>query len=244
MISIIIPTLNEERFLPSLLESIKKQNFRDYEIIVADAGSEDRTREIAAFYGCRIVEGGLPAKGRNEGAKIAKGEILFFLDADTLLPQNDFLNNAIAEFQGRKLDVATFCLIPFPLKRKSSLLFNLFYNNIILASEKFLPHAATGILVKREIFEKIGGFDEEIKLAEDHSFVRLATRKFSARFGIIKSHRLFVSDRRFTTDGWVKTGFKFLLCELHLILVGPVKSDIFKYRFNHYKKGRPPFLEI
>ena len=74
ILSIIIPTYNEEEYLPVLLESIKKQNFNDYEVIVADANSTDRTREIAKEYGCLIVDGGLPAVGRNNGAKVAKGE--------------------------------------------------------------------------------------------------------------------------------------------------------------------------
>ena len=80
MLSIIIPTLNEENFLSWLLESIKRQDFPEREIIVADAGSEDKTVAIAKNYKATVVPGGLPAKGRNEGAKIAKGELfLFFL---------------------------------------------------------------------------------------------------------------------------------------------------------------------
>jgi len=67
-VSIIIPALNEEKTLPVLLDSIKAQDFSDYEVIVADANSKDRTREIAAEYGCRVVDGGLPAVGRNAGA--------------------------------------------------------------------------------------------------------------------------------------------------------------------------------
>jgi len=83
MLSIIIPTLNEEKYLPFLLSSIKEQNFKDYEIILSDAGSEDRTIEIAKSYGCRVVKGGLPAKGRNQGARAAAGDLLLFLDSDT-----------------------------------------------------------------------------------------------------------------------------------------------------------------
>ena len=90
MISIIIPTLNEEKYLPLLLASIKNQAFKEYEIILADAGSKDRTVEIAKQYGCRIIPGGSPSKGRNEGAKVAKGELLFFIDADAVLPPKFF----------------------------------------------------------------------------------------------------------------------------------------------------------
>lgn len=90
MLSIIIPALNEEKFIPLLLESIKKQDFQDYEIIVADAGSKDKTVEISKNYNAAIVMGGLPAKGRNEGAKIARGDLFLFLDADVILPEYFF----------------------------------------------------------------------------------------------------------------------------------------------------------
>ena len=62
-LSIIIPTYNEEKYLPELLKSIKEQNFSSYEIIVADNDSNDNTVKIAESYGCKVVSGGLPAIG-------------------------------------------------------------------------------------------------------------------------------------------------------------------------------------
>ena len=90
MLSIIIPTLNEEHYLPLLLESIKRQDFdsHGYEIIIADADSRDKTLKIAQNYNCKVIDGGLPAKGKNKGAKVARGDLLLFLDADTVLPEN------------------------------------------------------------------------------------------------------------------------------------------------------------
>lgn len=242
MISIIIPTLNEEKYLPLLLESIKKQSFdaaqdKDFEIILADAGSKDKTLEIAKKYNCIITQGGLPGRGRNLGAKIAKGSMFFFLDADTVLPDN-FFEKALPEFKSRNLEVAGFCLIPLPKNKISSFLINIFYNQPIVLLESALPHAAMGILIKKEIFEKVGGFDEDVRLAEDHYLVRRAARVFGAKFGIIKCTKVYVSDRRFKSDGWGLTGIKFLAAELHLIFIGPIKSDIFKYKFNHYNKRK------
>jgi len=237
MISIIIPTLNEEKYLPLLLESIKNQEFSDYEIIVADAGSKDRTIEIAKKYGCIITTGGLPAKGRNEGAKVAKGDILFFLDSDTVLPKN-FVSKSLKEFSDRNLDLASFCLVPLPRNKISSFLVNAFYNQPIILLENALPHAATGTLVKKDLFEKLQGFDESVKLAEDHHMARRAKKVFRANLGIIKSTEIFVSDRRFKKDGWVATGIRYFLCELHMIFIGPVKSDIFNYKFNHYEDNK------
>lgn len=218
-----------------LLESIKKQGGFYYEIILADAGSKDKTLEIAKKYDCKIIKGGLPGKARNEGAKIAKGDVLFFVDADTVLPDN-FFEKTFKEFNERKLELASFCLVPMPKNKLSSFFLNFFYNQPIVLLESALPHAAMGILVKKELFEKTGGFDEDIKLAEDHYLARRAKKLFKARFGIIKSTEIFISDRRFKTDGWFSVGLRYLLCELHMIFWGPVKSDIFKYKFNHYNK--------
>lgn len=235
MLSIIIPTLNEEKYLPLLLESIKKQDFFDYEIIVADAGSKDKTIEIAKANNCQVVLGGLPAKARNNGAKVAKGNLLFFLDADTVLPDN-FLNYSLKELDKRHLDIASFRLVPTPANWRSLFFINFFYNWPILFFEKLLPHAATGIIIKKQLFEKINGFDENIKLAEDHYMARRA--KKIAKFGIIRSGKIFISDRRFKKDGWINTGLKYFFCELHMIFVGPVKSNIFKYKFDHYNETK------
>lgn len=233
MLSIIIPTLNEEGYLPLLLESIKNQSLKDCQIIVADAGSSDTTLDIAKNNNCIIAPGGLPARGRNNGAKIAKGELLFFLDADTVLPDDNFLKKSLSEFDARNLSIASFCLKPIPSKKISSFLLNLFYNNLIIVTEKILPHAAVGIIIKKDLFEKLNGYDESIKLSEDHDLARRAVKL--AKFGVIRSVKVLVSDRRFKKDGWIKTGIKYFLCEMHIIFLGPVKSDIFKYKFNHYK---------
>jgi len=237
MISIIIPALNEEKHLPFLLQSIKDQNFNDYEIIVADAGSKDKTVKIAEDYGCRITKGGSPARGRNNGAKIAKGDLLLFLDADVILPPN-VLPSVLEEFKRRRLKIATFRLLPLDGDDVSSFIFTFFYNLPITLLEKILPHAAMGILIKKNLFKELNGFDEEIKLAEDHDLARRAKKLKLGKYGILKSAKLLVSTRRFKRDGWLKTGSKYLLSEGHMILIGPIKTDIFKYRFDHYNEKK------
>jgi len=259
MISIIIPTFNEENYLPSLLSSVRNQKvdelrssspfanarvFNDLEIIVADAGSRDKTMEMAKSFGCQIVKGGLPAKGRNEGAKIAKGDLFLFLDADTILPE-DFFERALKESKERNLDVASFCLEPFTRQNFvqqnlggraknwfEKFLFEVFYNLPILILEKILAHGAQAILVKREIFEKVGGFDEKIKFAEDHSFMRKA--KKIGNFGILRKVRVFSSLRRFEKEGWIKTYLKYFLAEIYMIFFGDIKKDIFEYKFGNF----------
>jgi len=231
MLSIIIPTLNEENFLPFLLESIKKQDFLDYEIIVADAGSKDKTIETVKEYNTKVISGGLPPKGRNEGAKVSKGDLLLFLDADVILPSGFFIK-VLEEFEKRKLDVASFCLDSQSKRKRERLLFDFFYNWPIIIFEKVLSHGSQAILVRRDIFKKVNGFDESIKFAEDHSFVRKI--KKIGKFGIIKSVKILSSIRRFEKDGWLSTYFRYIIAELYMIFFGDIKKDLFKYEFGHY----------
>lgn len=232
MLSIIIPTLNEEDYLPVLLSSIKKQSFKGYEVIVADAGSKDKTVEIAKKYGCIVVSGGLPARGRNSGADVARGNLLFFLDADTFLPP-DFLKKSLGEFKSRKLNITGFCLSFRPKSKKLSFL-NSFYNKMIVILEKKYPYSVIGTLVKKDLFKKLNGYDETLKLAEDNDLSRRAV-EHGAKFGIIRSTEILISDRRYIKDGWFQTIAKYFLSDLHTIFIGPIKSDIFNYKFNHYK---------
>ena len=237
MLSIIIPTLNEEKYLPLLLKSIKKQSFKDYEMIVADAGSEDKTIKIAEDYGCKIIKGGLPAKGRNEGAKAAKEDLLLFLDADMILPF-DFLSDALEKFSKKKLDIATFPIMFYGEEaKKLNKFLSKFYNTLVKTTQKFLPYALGGvILVKKKTHQLINGFDEEIKLAEDHIYARKA--KKIGKFALLETEFVLTSDRRFKKDGRLKTCSKFVLADFYINYFGPIKSDIFKYKFAHYNEDK------
>ena len=232
MISIVIPALNEERYLPKLLACIKKQTYKDYEIIVSDAGSKDNTKGIANKYGCRLIKGGLPAVGRNNGARIAKGDLILFLDADVQFDK-DFLKNAVAEFKGRKLDGAGLRLLPISDNMLDSLFFHIF-NSWTRTTQFFYPNAAgAGIMCKKNIYKKVKGFDETIKLSEDMDFARRCGK--IGKFRILKSPRLYVAMRRFEKEGRVKVGFKLLMSAMHRLLLGEIRSDVFKYNLKYRK---------
>jgi len=232
MLSIIIPTLNEEKYLPLLLEEIKKQDFKDLEIIVADAGSEDKTLEIAKNFGCKIVPGGLPAKGRNEGAKEVRGDTLLFLDGDNIYLPPNFLKDLLAEFEKRNLKVASFPI--FPKGNWFDKIAYGLYNSWTWLSQKFLPHATNSVLVKKEIHEKVGGFDEEMTIAEDHFYARQAAK--IGKFGFIKTKPVLTSCRRFEKDGRFITYSKYLIAALQMLLFGKIKSNFYRYRFNQYSQ--------
>ena len=234
MISIIIPALNEENYLPGLLNSLEKQNPKDCEIILADAGSKDRTVEIAKKYGCKVVPGGLPAKGRNEGAKAARGDLFLFLDSDLVLPEG-FLDVFLQEFKNKNLDIASTDL-DFLTDKKiykiAAFLCNIYYR----CTQRILPHINQCILVKKEFHNRIGGFDEEIKLSEDFIYVKQISK--IGKFSHFSKIKYYTSIRRFEKDGLINTFLKYLLAHIYIAFFGPIKSDIFKYNFNHYSKKK------
>ena len=197
--SIIIPTYNEEEYLPVLLESIKEQDFDDYEVIVADANSTDRTREIAEEYGCIVVDGGLPGVGRNNGAKVAKGEYLLFLDSDLQLTE-DYLRDVLYEFQIENVGIAITQMKPLSNKVQDKI-FHDFANYFMISVEKIKPHGAGcyGIIAKRELHEKCGGFDESLTFGEDTDYIeRLAKEE---RFKVLRNAKIGVSTRRLEEEG-------------------------------------------
>ncbi len=233
MLSIIIPTYNEEAYLPFLLRSIQAQTFKDFEVIVADANSKDQTRALAVEMGARVVDGGMPAVGRNRGATAAKGDILLFLDSDVVLPDPWFLQGTIAEFEKRRLDVATCEADPISDKKVDKV-FHEVFNYFMRVTASTMPHApGFCIFARKKIHEAISGFDEEIKLAEDHDYADRAGK--IAKFGVLKIYRIPVSVRRLDRDGRLNIAAKFLLCELYMRARGAPKTDLFHYTFGHSK---------
>lgn len=230
-ISVIIPTLNEEEDLPVLLASLKAQSFQDFEVIVADAGSKDQTVKIAKKSGARVVPGGMPGPGRNRGAAAASGEFLFFFDADVELPP-EFLATAIQEMNDRFLDLATCEFLPKSDLRLDEVMFR-FANLSVKMNQDINPRAAGFcIFITRRLFRRIGGFDESLKLAEDHDLVQRASKFRPLR--VLKNAKLKVSVRRLEKEGRFSLIQKYMQVELHLLFKGNVRDEIVKYEFGNF----------
>ncbi len=198
-LSIIIPTYNEEDYLPRLLRSIKEQNYEDYEVIIADNNSLDKTVDIAKEYNCKVVQGGLPAVGRNNGAKVANGEILIFLDSDLMLTRN-YLTDMINEFEEEELGIGITQMTPLSEKRSDIILHDL-ANWFMIAVEKIKPHGAGcyGIIVKKSLHDSLGGFDETLDFGEDSEYIeRIAS---ISKFKVLRNPKIGVSTRRLEEEG-------------------------------------------
>lgn len=232
MISVIIPTKDEEAFLPRLLKSLRDQTRVPDEVIIADAGSTDDTCEIARSFGARVVEGGLPGVGRNKGAEAANGDTLLFFDADVRLVEPDFIERSLEQMDDREWDIATCDVEPLSDNHLDKVLHKA-YNKYVRVCGSRLPHAAGFcIFVKSDLHERIGGFDERIKFCEDHDYARRAAKE--GTFGVLDP-RIPVSVRRLNRDGRLNIALKFALAELHLVTLGPIRHDKFEYRFGHKK---------
>ena len=170
--SVIVPAFNEEAFLPRLLESIEvaKSQYSGgcaaIEVIVADNCSTDRTAEVAAMGGARVVrvEKRRIAAARNGGARAARGEIVCFIDADSALHPETFNAIEAAMATGKLVGGST----GVKLERRSA--------GLVAAYCMLMPFAVlaridTGVVFcRREDFEAVGGYDESRLYAEDVLF--------------------------------------------------------------------------
>ena len=112
-LTIIIPTKNEEKYIGRLLQELHDQGVGETSIIISDNNSQDSTLEVVQFYSTllklnvKVIEGGLPAKARNNGAKIADTMYLLFLDADVTFTRKDAIQLALKKVVRKKLVSST-----------------------------------------------------------------------------------------------------------------------------------------
>ncbi len=199
-ISIIIPTLNEEKVIKRCLETVV--NIPGIEAIVSDGGSTDKTVEMARGYKDVKVVSSIKGRGiqMNTGASCAHGEILLFLHADSILSREIILkipcifkNNSIVggAFKIRLLsDRLPYRLIEAGINFRSRLL--------------KLPYGDQGLFVKRSIFKELGGFNR-MELCEDLDFIwRL---KKLGKITII-DEEVSSSVRRWENNGILRTSLR------------------------------------
>ena len=201
-VSIVIPALNEERLLGGLLSDLAAQSRPPDEIFVVDAGSEDATVAVAGrFPFVEVVHSTPPvAVGRNAGGRRTSGDVIVFLDADARLA-GDFLRRFLEEFHRRGYDIACPLYYPHGSTRAVKIFHDLF-NLTTRTFQNILPSGAgTCIAVRGGLFRNSAGFDPYFKFDDIELVRRLARRR---RFGIIEE-KVFVSDRRYREQGFVRT---------------------------------------
>lgn len=211
-VSVIMPTLNEESAVAGAIESARGA----LEVIVVDGGSEDRTRDIAARAGARVIDGPL---GRglqlNAGAALARGDVLLFLHADTHLPPG--FARAIVE--GLTEHGAVWGRFDVRFDEGGPLLRLIAW---LISTRSRLTRVGTGdqaIFVRREIFDQLGGFREAL-LFEDIDLCRRLKRRGRM---VIPAEPVLTSSRRWIAGGAIRTSF--LMWGLKLAYLAGVSSD-------------------
>lgn len=171
-ISVVVPTLNEEKYLSKTLESLNNQTFKDFEIIISDGKSTDKTIEIAKKYHAKIIiiSDSNICLARNAGLRKAKGEIIVGADADTIYPPTH-LQTIYEEFQKDKKAVA----VTGKAKMINGPIWGVYMWEIFFFIIKLVYHL-TGFLLyapaynlsyKKEAFQKLGGYNTNLEWGGD-----------------------------------------------------------------------------
>jgi len=195
VMSVIIPTLNEQENISSLLASLEKQN-QDLEIIVVDGGSTDRTQKIAKSSPQVQLKNSSPGRAlqMNTGAETATSDVLVFLHADTTIPEN-FVNEA----KTVPKDGWAYFNIELSGNRK---VYRLIATMMNLRCK--LTSVITGdmvLIVSRKLFEKVGGFSD-IPIMEDIEISK-KLRRFCPPVSLKST--VITSSRRWENRGVLKT---------------------------------------
>lgn len=208
--SVIIPTLNEEKFLPHLLDSLVAQTDKDFEVIVVDGMSKDKTVEVAHQYdrllpSLKVLAGDKRgvSRQRNIGAKNAWGEWLVFIDADSVLYPHA-LSRISAYIKTHKPTIFTSWFSPDQDTQSdglSTLFANMYIEGSILIHRPVSPGTMT--IIHKNIFHSVRGYDETITFAEDYDLTKRVA-KAGYHLAILRETLYVYSFRRMRREGKLK----------------------------------------
>lgn len=225
MISFIIPTYNESSIIENTLTKLLKVTSEDDEAILVDGSSEDSTLEkVKKFPRVKIIESKQRGRGfqMNLGAEKAVGDYLLFLHADTVVDRIGIIKLKEA-VNNHKVNWGWFDLKLDSPKIVYRVLETLAQYRIRLISEPLGDH---GIFVKKEIFEKVGGYPE-ISIMEDVEFVK---KLKAISKGTRINHFVESSVRRFENCGVISTSFKMIM--LRTLYFFGVSTNILSSYYN------------
>jgi glycosyltransferase involved in cell wall biosynthesis len=181
-ITVVIPALNEEKFLPQLLKSLTEQTRKDFGVVVVDGSSKDRTVELARSFSPQLADlqvivsqqASLPLQ-RNLGARAASTEWLVFLDSDITV-QPYFIERIEDYITDRQPQIFTAWCRPDSEVSGDALFIlvvNLFVEGSVVVHRPIAPGPL--VVVRREVFDQAGGYDETLTFGEDYDFTQRVT---------------------------------------------------------------------
>ena len=204
-LTIVIPCKNESKIIDKTLSLLNFQkNINNVRVIVSDSSDDGTTYNLEIrnrdYFNLTIIQGGLPSYARNRGAERVETPYVLFMDADMFILDPDLLTDAIKLMRRNDCDLLTTKVRT--TNGKYNDVFRTF--DVIQKSIKpFTPFCLGGfMLFKTETFNRLGGFDEEAKVAEDYL---LSKQIFSDKFKIMNI-TIFTPPRRFENKGlWYMT---------------------------------------
>jgi len=232
--SIVIPTLNEEKFLPSLLKDLTMQTNKNFEVIICDALSTDNTKKEAHLFNNKLNLKFLTSKKknvsnqRNLGAAKSQGQYILFLDADSHIKRS-FIDKAYKKIIKQKGLLFIPYIAPEKGKEDYQSLFNV-ANSLVEFSQTLTKKFSLGgsMIFERNFFNILGGFDEKLYLAEDHELVQRAAG-YGVRPKFLRDNPIYFSFRRFKREGDLRLLYKFVVASAYRIFGGEIKNKIFEY---------------
>jgi len=235
LVSIVIIAYNEEKYIGNLLECIKKQDYKNYEVIVVDDHSTDRTVQIVDSFKDSLpvrwvqkpVRG--PSRSRNYGASLAKGEVILFLDSDVILESN-FISANLSVFFNKGLAVAGVEFIPYESDSLDSVI--TYFYRIWLKTIQYSNPRGIGfcLFALRGLHEKVI-FDETIVMSEDFDYIKRAAAL--GKFRIIDAVPVRVSWRRFHRENRFVLILKYLFFEWYRQNIGEIRKKMLSYEFGN-----------
>lgn len=229
MISIIIPTLNEESVIAETLDHLRSKLTLPHEIIVSDGKSNDRTVELARLYADKVIEYAGDARqtiamGRNAGAAKAGGEFVAFMDADcTILDPEAFFGKILRHFSADPglvaLNVAIRVLPEFETFA-DRIVFDCFNDYIWFVNNVLHIGISAGEfqMIRKSAFDKLGGYDDSLVASEDVDLFQRLSKLGKVRYE--KKLTIYHTGRRGHAIGWPKLLSQWLLNSIWMIFSG------------------------
>lgn len=215
-LNIIIPTLNEAKYVPRLLDDLNAQTFQDFETIVVDGGSTDETvKRIRHTYPeVTVIETGRGVSlQKNTGAEATKAQTLLFLDADVRV-RPDFLEELIEGARGTQNKLVT-----TEYRADSSKKMDIFGTTLFALYARLFEHtkipmcSGSCMLIDKKTHHSLGGFNVELSHSEDYDFARRLLAAGGA-FCCLRRPVHFISMRRLENTGHFRLTWQYLLNEL------------------------------
>jgi len=245
--SVIIPTLNEEKYLTKLLKSLADQTYHDFEVILVDGKSDDKTIEVFKKF-----ENKYPASKiiisdkrnvsyqRNIGALSSKGKYLIFFDADVGV-EKTFLEEIHLAAIKKNFKLSTTYILPDSDREIDQVMLAL--SNLGQEIAKIINKPFMGefnAIVEKNLFRKLNGFREDLPIHEGPDFAMRALKK-NIEIVILPEPKVIMSLRRFRSEGTLKTLRKYVQINIMSILKGPITHKMFEYSMGghaHKKRRR------